>query len=74
MDSKVKDMKFNAVLHGADPKDLEDKNYDSVKNTKDNLMFGDPAEYSNMTDEERKVLSDKMMNKFIKFAKGKDNG
>jgi len=67
---KIKDMKFSAILHGADPKDLEDKEYESV-DRKSNLLFGDPAEYANMSEEEKKELSDKMMKKFEKWSKEK---
>lgn len=70
MDRKIRDMKFSAVLHGADPKDLEGKEMPS-KARKDNLLFGDPEEYKNMGEEERNELSAKMMNKFSKWAKVK---
>jgi hypothetical protein len=60
-------MKFNAVLHGADPKDLEDKGYEVI-DRKENLLFGDPADYENMTQEERNALSEKMEMKFTKWA------
>ncbi len=64
---QVRDMKFNAVLHGADPKDLEDKDYEVI-DRKENLLFGDPAEYANMNQEERDALSEKMEKKFTKWA------
>jgi len=63
-------MKFSAILHGADPKDLEDKDYEIVER-KENLLFGDPAEYEKMSEEDRKELSDKMMTKFKKWSKEK---
>lgn len=63
-------MKFSAILHGADPKDLEDKDFESVNHKKD-LLFGDPSEYENMSDEEKKEISDKMMAKFTKWSKEK---
>ena len=65
-------MKFNAVLHGADPKDLEDKDYEVI-DRKENLLFGDPAEYAKYSDEEKKEISDKMMAKFSKWAGAKNN-
>ena len=67
-------MKFSAVLHGADPKDLEGKEMPSPKAVKDNLLFGDPADYANMPEEEKKELSEKMRAKFFRFAGVKDNG
>jgi len=65
-------MKFLAIMHGADPKELEKQ--DDPKIRKDNLLFGDPAEYENMTEEERKELSDKMRKKFFTWAKVKKDG
>lgn len=67
---KIRDMKFSAILHGADPKDLEDKDYETIER-KENLLFGDPAEYEKMSEEDRKELSDKMMTKFKKWSKEK---
>jgi hypothetical protein len=64
---KVRDLKFNAVLHGADPKDLEDKDYEVIER-KENLLFGDPAEYAQMSEEEREQLTEKMEGKFKKWA------
>ena len=60
-------MKFSAILHGADPKELEDKERPSARK-ESNLQFGDPAEYANMTEEEKKVISDKMRKKFFTWA------
>jgi len=73
MDRKIRDMKFSAVLHGADPKDLEDKELEPVKRM-DNLQFGDPTEYANMTEEEKKDLSNKMRNRFMSWAGAKKDG
>ena len=73
VDRKIRDMKFSAVLHGADPKDLEDKAFEAV-NRKDNLLFGDPAEYVEMNEEEKKVLSEKMKKKFFAWSGVKKNG
>ena len=70
MDRKIRDMKFSAVLHGADPKELEDKKYPE-KTSKNNLVFGDPADYKNMKEEDKKELSDKMKKKFFSWAKVK---
>ena len=67
-------MKFSAVLHGADPKDIEDAEMPSPKTVKDNLLFGDPADYANMPEEEKNELSEKMRAKFYKFAGVKDDG
>jgi len=67
VDRKIRDMKFSAVLHGADPKDLEDKQYSSATKT-DNLLFGDPAEYAKMSKEDKEALTKKMTNKFTKWA------
>jgi hypothetical protein len=63
-------MKFSAILHGANPKDLEDKEYTSAE---DNLLFGDPAEYEKMDEEEKKRLTKKMKRKFFAFAGVKEN-
>lgn len=73
MARKIRDMKFSALLHGADPKDLEDKEYEAVER-KDNLLFGDPAEYAKMSEEERKEISDKMEKKFQSWAGVKKDG
>jgi len=73
MDRRIRDMKFSAILHGADPKELENKT-DSPKVVKDNLLFGDPVDYKNMSEEERKDLSDKMRKKFMSWAGAKKNG
>ena len=70
-EEKIRDLKFSAVLHGADPKELEDKNYETMIKS-DNLVFGDPAEYEKMSEEEKDKLSDKMMQKFSKWAKAKE--
>lgn len=70
MERKIRDMKFSAILHGADPKDLEGKEMPSVTQ-KDNLLFGDPKDYENMSDEKRKEISDKMKSKYINWAKAK---
>lgn len=72
IERKNRDMKFLAIMHGADPKELEKQ--DDPKIRKDNLLFGDPAEYENMTEEERKELSDKMRKKFFTWAKVKKDG
>jgi hypothetical protein len=68
MERKLQDLKFNAILHGADPKELGDKV--ESEDRKENLMFGDPKEYEKWSPEERKKISDKMLNKFTKWAKG----
>lgn len=74
VERKIRDMKFSALLHGADPNDLEDKEYESVTTKKDNLLFGDPAEYKKMNEEERKEISDKMEKKFKGWAGVKKDG
>jgi len=73
MDRKIRDMKFSAVLHGADPASLEDKE-ELFKTTNDNLVFGDPADYEKLDEEEKKKLTDKMRKKFFQFAGVKENG
>lgn len=67
---KIRDMKFSAVLHGADPKELDGKDFESVNHKKD-LLFGDPSDYEKMSEEDRKELSDQMMTKFTKWSKEK---
>jgi hypothetical protein len=74
VERKVRDMKFSAVLHGADPKEIEDAEMPTPKNIKDNLLFGDPADYANMPEDTRKELSEKMRAKYFKFAGVKDDG
>jgi hypothetical protein len=69
MDRKVRDMKFSAILHGADPKELNDRETIATTNEK-TLLFGDPAEYGNMSFEKRKELSDKMRGKFGRLQGG----
>ena len=61
-------MKFTAVLHGADPKELEKKG--EVEDRKNNLLFGDPEEYKNWSEEDKNKISEKMKSKFTKWAKG----
>ena len=73
VDRKIRDMKFSAVLHGADPKDMEDKEYAPAVR-KDNLLFGDPAEYAKMDEEEKKALSEKMKKKFFAWSGVKKDG
>jgi hypothetical protein len=70
VERKIRDMKFSAILHGADPKELDQKEYPGrdPEGYKSNLLFGDPADYANMSEQERKALSDKMMTKFTKWA------
>ena len=53
MEEKIREMKFSAILHGADPKDLEDKKITDVKR-KENLIFGDPKDYDQMDEKARK--------------------
>lgn len=67
-------MKFSAMLHGADPKSLEDKKMSSVKkDNSTNLLFGDPEEYKNWSEEKREEVSSMMMKKFVNWA-GAKNG
>jgi len=66
MERKIRDMKFSAILHGADPKELEDKKMPSK--SKD-LLFGDPEEYKKMDEKSKKELSDKMRSKFMDWAR-----
>jgi hypothetical protein len=73
VDRKIRDMKFSAILHGANPKDLEDKEYTNTE-TKNNLLFGDPAEYEKMDEEEKKRLTKRMKKKFFAFAGVKEDG
>ena len=47
-------MKFTAVLHGADPKELEKKG--EVEDRKNNLLFGDPEEYKNWSEEDKNKI------------------
>jgi hypothetical protein len=71
LERKIRDMNFSAVLHGADPKELGVK--DSAPKEKD-LVFGDPKDYANMTDEEKAELTKKMKKKFFRWAKVKEDG
>lgn len=64
---KNQETKFLALLHGADPKDL-DLEDSSISN--ESLLFRDPADYEKMTEEERTELSNKMMAKFTSWSKG----
>lgn len=73
VERKIRDMKYSAILHGADPKELEGKEYTATK-AKDNLLFGDPADYEKMNEEDRKALSDKMTRKFSSWAGAKRDG
>jgi hypothetical protein len=66
---KYQEMKFNAILHGANPKEIEQKTEEV--NRKQDLLFGDPKEYESWSDEEKKRISQKMKSKFMKWAKGK---
>lgn len=59
-----------AILHGADPKGFDEMEQTSEKRTK-SLLFGDPADYVQMGEEERKELSDKMKKRFMLWAKGR---
>ncbi|MFA5394419.1 MAG: hypothetical protein WC346_00185 [Methanogenium sp.] len=72
VDRKNRELKYLAIMHGADPKEFEKE--DNPKVRKDNLLFGDPAEYEKMSEEEKKELSDKMKKKFFTWAKVKNNG
>lgn len=72
VERKIRDMKFSAILHGADPKDMEDKEYPATSNN--NLLFGDPADYEKMDEEEKKKLTEKMKKKFFAFAGVKEDG
>jgi hypothetical protein len=68
IDRKNQDMKFLAILNGADPKELGGK--ESGKSTESGLLFGDPAEYEKMTKEKREELTKKMMAKFSPLVGG----
>jgi len=70
LDRKIEDMKFSAIMHGADPKEME---ADSPKASKGDMLFGDPKDYKNMSEQDRKDLSDKMKKKFMGWA-GAKNG
>jgi len=74
VDRKIRDMKFSAILHGADPKDLEDKELPSASTKEDSLVFGNPEDYKRMSKEEQKALSDKMKKKFMSWAGVRKNG
>jgi hypothetical protein len=71
MDQKIEEMKFSAVMHGADPKEMK---MDSSKSSGDNTLFRDPKDYEGMSDQEKKDLSDKMKKKFMGWAGAKKNG
>ena len=73
VDRKIRDMKFSAILHGADPKDLEGKEL-SPSVAQENLLFGDPKDYEKMSEEDKKDLSDKMKKKFMSWAGVRKNG
>jgi hypothetical protein len=70
IEQKIQEMKFSAILHGADPKELEDKKMSDVRK-KNDLLFGDPKDYESMDEKTKKELSDKMKAKFMKWAKVK---
>lgn len=69
MNDKLEDMKFEAILHGANPKELGEG-----KKSSGDMLFKDPAEYEEMTEKERKDLSDKMRSQLMSWAGAKKNG
>ena len=69
MNDKLEDMKFDAILHGADPKEFKEG-----KKSSGDMLFKDPAEYDNMTEKERKELSDKMKSQLMRWSGAKRNG
>lgn len=71
MDQKIEEMKFSAVMHGADPKEMD---MDSSTSSKDTSLFRDPKDYEGMSEEEKKEISDKMRKKFMHWAGAKKNG
>lgn len=58
-------MQFSAILHGADPKEFEEKEEQVSKG----FLFGDPKDYEKMDEKTKKELTDKMKNKFMRWAK-----
>jgi hypothetical protein len=62
---EYEEFKIQAALHGAEIKDKP--SFEKPEN--DDLLFRDPKEYENLSEEERKELTDKMMAAFKgKFA------
>ncbi len=71
---KEEDTRFLAIIHGADPGKLTDEEIPKTETLKNNLLFGDPKDYANMNETDKKELTEKMMNKFGSWAKVKRNG
>lgn len=76
---KADEYRFLAAIHGVE---LPDKESDNVVETfadevekefkqakPSNGLFGDPAEYAKMTDEEKTIASQNLMAKFKNWAK-----
>ena len=57
-------MKIEAALHGAK---IEGESKTPVKAASDEIIFKDPKEYENLSPEERKALTQKMMGKLGGF-------
>lgn len=59
MKERIAEQKFQMALHGAEPADAPQSDF--PKPNKDNLLFGDPADYDKMTPAEREEKTQKMM-------------
>lgn len=65
---EIERYKFQAMMHGAEPKDDPPPMISSEK--KDSpFMFGDPDDYKNMSPEGQKDLTDKMLSAHKLWAK-----
>ena len=60
------ELKIQAGIHGAEVTGGPEK-----KTKTNNMMFKEPEEYSDMTDQEKDDLTNKMMNHFKVWSNGK---
>lgn len=72
---KIDEWKILASMHGItikdEPKDSKDDMFDFGSNApgpKNDMLFGDPADYENMTDDEKEALTQRMMSNHKQFA------
>lgn len=64
-------MKFHAAIHGVDLDKKKEEGWVEPKEVKQDLLFGDPADYDNYSEEEREKLTKKMMSKWGRWASTK---